>query len=135
MDTYHKGFSLIELLTVIAIVAILAALALYAYQTYIARTQVAEAIVLAGGLKPRVITDIVQNRFYFREPITLEESHSFIPFDETSSELNDFVKKIFDLQYENEIFSFFNWNMELESNAQIKKASTGVLAYNKKIKI
>lgn len=61
MDTYHKGFSLIELLTVIAIVAILAALALYAYQTYIARTQVAEAIVLAGGLKPRVITDIVQN--------------------------------------------------------------------------
>ena len=80
-------------------------------------------------------TDIVQNRFYFREPITLEESHSFIPFDETSSELNDFVKKIFDLQYENEIFSFFNWNMELESNAQIKKASTGVLAYNKKIKI
>ncbi len=80
-------------------------------------------------------TDIVQNRFYFREPITLEESHSFIPFDEASSELNDFVKKIFDLQYENEIFSFFNWNMELESNAQIKKASTGVLASNKKIKI
>ena len=80
-------------------------------------------------------TDIVQNRFYFREPITLEESHSFIPFDEASSELNDFVKKIFDLQYENEIFSFFNWNMELESNGQIKKASTGSLASNKKIKI
>ena len=80
-------------------------------------------------------TDIVQNRFYFREPITLEESHSFIPFDEASSELNYFVKKIFDLQYENEIFSFFNWNMELESNGQIKKASTRSLASNKKIKI
>ncbi|ENV48141.1 hypothetical protein P255_01020 [Acinetobacter brisouii CIP 110357] len=61
MDTHHKGFSLIELLTVIAIVVILAALALYAYQTYIARTQVTEAIVLAGGLKPQIVTDIANS--------------------------------------------------------------------------
>ncbi|MHA3054805.1 pilin [Acinetobacter sp. ANC 4633] len=61
MNTHHKGFSLIELLTVVAIIGVLAAIAFLAYQTYIVRTQVTEAIVLAGGLKPQVVTDIAQN--------------------------------------------------------------------------
>ncbi|WP_374254629.1 pilin [Acinetobacter brisouii] len=61
MDIHHKGFSLIELLTVIAIVGILAALAFFAYQAYLARTQISEVMVLADGLKSQIVTDIAND--------------------------------------------------------------------------
>ena len=54
MKTMQKGFTLIELMIVIAIIGILAAIALPAYQDYIARSQVTEALSLASGQKAAV---------------------------------------------------------------------------------
>ncbi len=51
MKHLEKGFTLIELMIVVAIIGILAAVAIPAYQDYIARAQVSEAINLLGSGK------------------------------------------------------------------------------------
>lgn len=51
MKHIQQGFTLIELMIVVAIIGILAAVAVPAYQDYITRAQVSEAIVLGSGMK------------------------------------------------------------------------------------
>jgi len=58
---HNAGFTLIELMIVIAIIAILAALAVPAYQNYVVRARVSEALVLASGLRATVVANASTN--------------------------------------------------------------------------
>ena len=52
------AFTIVELMIVIAIIGVLAAISIPAYQTYIVKTQVSEALELAYGLKSSIVINL-----------------------------------------------------------------------------
>jgi type IV pilus assembly protein PilA len=60
----NKGFTLIELMIVVAIIGILASIALPAYQNYIARSQVADAVILLKSAQTDVEIDVTENGIF-----------------------------------------------------------------------
>lgn len=66
----QSAFTLIELIIAVAIVSILAAIAIPAYQNYIIKTQVSEALGLAYSLKSSMVINL-QNGTCFADKATI----------------------------------------------------------------
>ena len=54
MGNRQQGYTIIELMIIMTVIGVLASLALAAYKDYLARAQMAEAMMLASGAKPNI---------------------------------------------------------------------------------
>lgn len=64
MSKIHRGFTLIEVMIVVAIIAILAAIAVPAYNDYMRRARVAEAVTALADMEARLEQYFQDNRTY-----------------------------------------------------------------------
>jgi len=64
MKSNHSGFTLIELMVVVAIVAILAAVALPAYNDYVTRSKLTDAVTGLSDFRVRMEQFYQDNRRY-----------------------------------------------------------------------
>jgi type IV pilus assembly protein PilA len=98
---HKQAFTLIELMIVVAIIGILAAVAVPAYQDYVARAKVAEAIGFLAAHKVRVVDYLAANNqlptttLDFANNITntkwIDQSNSWDAVDGTGNVYNWFV--------------------------------------------
>lgn len=87
MKKLQQGFTLIELMIVVAIIAILAAIALPAYQDYVARSQVSEAMTLASGVKTAAAE-------YYADKGTWNGTHTQLGISPAGSIVGKYVRQV-----------------------------------------